>query len=242
VNNFIKYTILMAATSLCGINAANAVEKGKFYASGSYGVGFADKFDYNEPELLDVRKPSNANVFGAAVGYGVTDNIRAELSYNGFYGMKYKSIGIKPNNEVSGDIIQEINSTKQNANAAFVSVFYDIKVNKLKNITPYIGAGIGISQNKSEDMTTVFNTYNSSDSLTESEEEVDYLSKKTNSFAWHFSAGVNYTVNDKIDLNLINYKYANLGKVKILSKNEEGAVLTNKLKLHTINTGITFKF
>ena len=48
MNNFTKYTILMAATSLGAINAANAVEKGKFYASGSYGVGFADKFDYKD--------------------------------------------------------------------------------------------------------------------------------------------------------------------------------------------------
>ena len=81
MNNFAKYTILLVATSLCTINDANAVEKGKFYASGSYGVGFADKFDYkDENGEVAVKKPSNANVFGAAIGYGVTDNIRAELS------------------------------------------------------------------------------------------------------------------------------------------------------------------
>ena len=62
MNRFIKYTVLLAATSLCGINAANAVEKGKFYASGSYGIGFADKFDYKDEDLA-VKKPSNANVF-----------------------------------------------------------------------------------------------------------------------------------------------------------------------------------
>ena len=93
MNNLTKYTILMAATSLCTFNAANAVEKGKFYASGSYGVGFANKFDYKDEDgVLAVKKPSNANVFGLAVGYGVTDNIRAELSYNGFYGMKYEHL------------------------------------------------------------------------------------------------------------------------------------------------------
>ena len=239
MNNFTKYTVLLAATSLCGINAANAVEKGKFYASGSYGVGFADKFDYKEPELLDVRKPSNANVFGAAVGYGVTDNIRAELSYNGFYGMKYKSVQNKKT-EVNG-VNQDIWSTKQSANAAFVSAFYDIKFNKLKNITPFIGAGIGISQNKSGDMNIKTQKFDKDGKLIDGPETVlASSSKKVINFAWHVNTGVNYTVNDKIDLNLVNYKYANLGKAKTL-ENENG-ILTNKLRVHSVSTGITFKF
>ena len=241
MNNFTKYTILLAATSLCGINAANAVEKGKFYASGSYGIGFADKFDYKEPELLDVRKPSNANVFGAAIGYGVTDNIRAELSYNGFHGMKYKSV--KPDGvSDEGHVKTQNLSTEQNANAVFLSTFYDIKVNKLKNITPYVGAGIGLSRNKSGNMDFVEKVFNANNEMVETSEIVtENASKKTNSFAWHICTGVNYVVNDKIDLNLVNYKYANLGKAKTM-QDENGDILTNKLRVHSINTGITFKF
>ena len=241
MNNFTKHTILLAAISLCGINAANAVEKGKFYASGSYGVGFADKFDYQDEDgELAVKKPSNANFFGAAIGYGVSDNIRAELSYNGFYGMKYKSVQNEKtrNNGVN----QDIWSTKQSANVAFVSAFYDIKFNKLKNITPFIGAGIGISQNKSGNMNVVDKTYGNNGQLTnESAVKTECASKKTNSFAWHVSTGVNYVVNDKIDLNLVNYKYANLGKAKTM-QNGNGDILTNKLRVHSVSTGITFKF
>jgi opacity protein-like surface antigen len=137
---------------------------------------------------------------------------------------------------------QDIWSTKQSANVAFVSAFYDIKFNKLKNITPFIGAGIGISQNKSGDMNTVNKTYANNDQLTdESAVEIENASKKTNSFAWHVSAGVNYVVNDKIDLNLVNYKYANLGKAKTM-QDKNGDILTNKLRVHSVSTGITFKF
>jgi opacity protein-like surface antigen len=146
MNNFTKYTILLAATSLCTINAANAVEKGKFYASGSYGVGFADKFDYKDKDgVLAVKKPSNANVFGAAIGYGVTDNIRAELSYNGFYGMKYKDKYTAPNQDVEGDTKFDF-SQKQTANTIFFNTYYETQ--KFSKIKPYIGGGIGVSVNK----------------------------------------------------------------------------------------------
>ena len=78
MNRFIKYTVLLAATSLCAFNAANAVEKGKFHASGSYGSGFVEKFDYADADIA-VKNTNNADVFGVAIGYGVTDNIRAGL-------------------------------------------------------------------------------------------------------------------------------------------------------------------
>jgi opacity protein-like surface antigen len=223
MNNFTKYTILLAATSLCTFNAANAVEKGKFYASGSYGVGFADKFDYKD-EGLAVKKPSNANVFGAAIGYGVTDNIRAELGYNGFYGMKYK---FEDNDLVT-------HSQKVSADALFASAYYDIS--KFDKIKPYVAAGVGIANVKAGDFTT----------SNSAETNIDYKKQSKKQFAWQLGTGVNYIVNDKIDLNLVNYRYSNLGKSVATATSEDqsdaGDTATVKLKVHSISTGITFKF
>lgn len=235
MNNFTKYTILLAATSLCTINAANAVEKGKFYASGSYGVGFADKFDYKDEDLA-VKKPSNANVFGAAIGYGVSDNIRAELSYNGFYGMKYKSVLQISGEYAEGQEILMNYHQKVTANALFASAYYDI--NKFGQIKPYIGAGVGISKVKSGNMFSKDNQ--------EGEQTVALEGKSKSQFAWQLGTGVNYVVNDKIDLNLVNYRYSNLGKVHLKENNTDPdnqiPALNTKLAVHSISTGITFKF
>lgn len=236
MNNFTKYKILLVATSLGAINAANAVEKGKFYASGSYGVGFTYKFDYKDEDgVLAVKKPSNANVFGAAIGYGVSDNIRAELSYNGFYGMKYEHL-YKDSEDLKG----EINATytqKVTANALFVSAYYDI--NKFGQIKPYVGAGIGIANVKSGDMF---------EAISREPNQVNQEGKSKFQFACRLGTGVNYIVNDKIDLNLVNYRYSNLGKAHLkeyIDDKDAGANIVaakTKLAVHSVSTGITFKF
>lgn len=225
MNNFTKYTILLAATSLCATNAANAMEKGKFYTSGSFGLGLADKFDYKDEDgVLPVKKPSNTNVFGTAIGYGVSDNIRAELSYNGFYDMKYK---IEDNDLVT-------HSQKISADALFTSAYYDI--NKFGQIKPYVAAGVGIANVKASDFTT----------SNPDETNIDYKKQSKMQFAWQLGTGVNYVVNDKIDLNLVNYRYSNLGKSVATTTSEDvedaGDTASVKLKVHSISTGITFKF
>jgi opacity protein-like surface antigen len=233
MNNFTKYTILLAATSLCAINAANAVEKGKFYASGSYGVGFADKFDYKDEDgVLAVKKPSNANVFGLAVGYGVTDNIRAELSYNGFYGMKYKYTQTDEYEEQ--EIVQYNYNQKVSANALFISAYYDI--NKFDKIKPYVAAGVGVANVKSGNINILAKQEDKEDI---NDVYAEGINKKQ--FAWQLGTGVNYVVNDKIDLNLVNYRYSNLGKA-VTKADGEDPELKTKLAVHSISTGITFKF
>jgi len=71
----------------------------------------------------------------------------------------------------------------------------------------------------------------------------DIYAKGTNKkqFAWQLGTGVNYTVNDKIDLNLVSYRYGNLGKT-VTKADSKNPVLKAKLAVHSISTGITFKF
>ena len=213
----------------------------KFYTSDSYGPGFVDRFNHNKPRFFAwyIRKPSNAHVFSSAIGYGVSDNIRAELSYESFYGMKYKSVrAVALSDDGYVKTMQEL-SNKQRANAVFLSTFYDIKDNKLKKFTPYVGAGIGLSHNKSRNIDFVERARKRTVKVLNNNKMVETSNVVTANLAWHFSAGVNYVVNDKIDL-LFNYKYANLGKANTIPNN--GVFLTNKLRVHIVISGITFKF
>lgn len=131
-------------------NSANAVGQGEFYTSGSYGIDLADKFNYDD-EFLAAKKPSNANVFGLAVGYGITDNIRAELAYNSFYGMKYKYDFTA--NFGSGESAKYSLNQKVAVDALFISTYYGI--NKFDNIKPYVGVDVGMANVKAGDINMV---------------------------------------------------------------------------------------
>ena len=241
MNNFTKHTILLAATSLCAINAANAVEKGKFYAAGSYGVGFADRFDYNDA-VLDVKKPSNANVFGLAVGYGVTDNIRAELSYNGFYDMKYKFKKFLDTEDENGeDTKTHVDLKEKNTiHAMFASAYYD--VNHFGQIKPYVGAGVGVAhvQSKENNLQEFYKAQEGKQALTKTGEGTFEGSASKTQFAWQVGAGVNYALSNKVELNLVNYRYTDLGKSVVM----EGSIHDNptKIRVHSISAGLTYKF
>lgn len=236
-----KYIILMAATSLCATNIANAVEKGKFYASGSYGVGFADKFDYND-EDLDVKKPSNASVFSLAVGYGVSDNIRAELSCNGFYGMQYKFKKFLDTVDDNGeDTKTHVDLKEKNTvYAMFASAYYD--VNHFGQIKPYVGAGVGVAhvQSKENNLQEVYMVQGGEEALTKTAEDTFKGSVSKTQFAWQVGAGVNYALNNKVELNLVNYRYTDLGKSAVM----EGSIHDNsiKIRVHSISAGLTYKF
>ena len=73
---------------------------------------------------------------------------------------------------------------KVKARSLFVNSYYDI--NKFNQIKPYIGVGLGIAKVSGNDIT--------------------FTPK-------HVSAGVNYVLNNKLDQNLVNYRYSNLGKL-----------------------------
>jgi opacity protein-like surface antigen len=221
---------ILAITSVCCSIESNAFEKGKFYISGTYGIGIADKFDYDDKELA-TRRPSKVNVFGLAAGYQFNDNIRAELSYTGFYGLKYKG-----EKDQGGDFIDPEIYTytqKTSLDSLFINTYFDI--NKFGNIKPYITAGIGVARVK---VGTIIAASNRSNDI------APYADGRNNDqFAWNLGAGINYEINDHIEFNVINYKYNNFGKIKTKEGNaNDEPALTTKLAIHSVNTGIIFKF
>lgn len=73
-----------------------------------------------------------------------------------------------------------------------------------------------------------------------------YKKKKSNNLAWNFNVGLKYIINKKIEFNVLNLGYFNLGSVRTM----RGELGDKNLSLHTIlkvkipfqaSSGITFK-
>lgn len=137
-----------------------------------------------------------ATAFGLSAGKYLTDNFRLELEL------------IKRNNyeytarETDSDDYSYKNSV--DATALFINGFYDFQSFAMgsTSITPYLGVGVGISRNKTDDETQYY--LGSPDG---------YVTKgKTISeFAYKFSVGTLFSVSKNLSVDL-NYQYVNLGE------------------------------
>ncbi len=200
-------------------------EEGKAYISGSVGLSMpAKKFDYDAEDNnmhFDPVKLKNSMNFGAAVGYKLSDNFRTELAFNHFNNFKFHA------NDKSGDSTykQKISST-----SAFINGYYDIK--EINGFMPYITAGFSFSENKAGDFIVHPNA---------GEPVSNPKGKTQTEFGWNAGLGVAYNINEKITLDLINYKYYDLGKLTT-GKDDDGDAYGGKLRVHSLNTGIRIKF
>ena len=225
MNNKNKITlgagVLYTLSSLISTHA----EEGKAYVAGNFGVGIsAKKFDYDpEHYNIDPTKLKNSMNFGVALGYKVADHVRAEFAINHFQNFKYQ---VTDKKHANVSYKQKISST-----SAFINGYYDIK--EMNGFMPYITAGIGLSKNKGGDFTSIESIKNVSN--------IDPKGKTQTEFGYNAGAGLAYNLNEHVTLDLINYKYYDLGQVST-ENDVAGEASVGKLKVHSINTGIRIKF
>ena len=213
---------------------AESTTVGKTYVAANYGVGIANKFNYDE--YLKITRPKNSQIFGMAVGYQFNDNIRAELAFNHFHKFKYSNTIpnalADPENKHPNATHSEAQDIK--VNALFANLYFDI--NQFNKFIPHVNAGIGIAKNSTGTISHTVKQSNIPDLVNET-----HGSKTQNRFAWNFGAGVAYKLNDTFTLDLINYKYYSLGEVSTGS-DIAGDPSKTKLKVQSISTGIRIKF
>lgn len=226
-----KKYLRIAMTVLSCINIygyANAKDD-KAYLSASYGIDIANKINYSEE--LEAKRLKNAQTFGLALGYRFNDNLRTEFAYNHFHNLKYRNYN--QYDDVSA-VVDYYYKQKIYIDTLFTNFYFDI--NKFEKFTPYISMGIGVSRNKTGDFNIISIVKNG-----DSKETVFSKKKSKNKIAFNVGAGVSYELNKNITLDLINYKYYELGKMST-AKDEEGEAFENRLKMHSITTGIRIKF
>lgn len=195
-------------------------EEGKAYVAGSFGIGKTIGF-INKDKDYDEGKISKGNIYGVAVGRSFTPHLRTELAANFFRELRYshEENDIKQNQSFSSDAI-------------FANMYFDIK--EVNNFTPYVGFGVGLAKNQA-------GTFSSKEDG--ANDTIIYGKSKTN-FAWQVGAGISYNLNEKITLDILNYKYYNLGSTTTAQDDilPGDGTIKNKLKIHSFSTGIRLKF
>ena len=221
-----KYLLITTLALVIPITAKASLAAGNdAYVALNYGLGIANKFDYDED--LAVRRPKNSQIFGLAAGYKFNDNIRGELAFNRFHKFEYKNANSydDKNNKVYNDYTQKIS-----ANTLFANIYYDI--NKFKQFTPYVNIGLGVSRNQVGDFEALAQVKGGKKS-----EETYFDAKFHTTIAWNIGAGLSYKASNKVTLDLISYKYYNLGVVATKEDAKERR-FKSKLRVHSINAGI----
>ena len=148
------------------------------------------------------------SVFGGSIEVGAKlDQFRVGLE--GYYNDKMK------------DELLNVVPVEGESKGFFLNAYYDIPMcEKLKQVKPYIGAGIGYSWLKE---TAKFSGFG-----------FDNESIKDKDWSWNVGLGVAYGLNDNIDITL-GYRYEDLGRIKDYNSKTD---FTN----HKVSLGLRYTF
>ena len=199
-----KKLLLLSAT-VC-LFATNAYSKDiTSYIEGRVSQNYA-KAEYKEDGFG--KEKFKDNVFGGSIEIGAKlDQFRVGLE--GYY------------NDKMDDKLISIVPVKGETKGLFLNAYYDIPVcERLKQVKPYVGIGIGYSWLKETVDLTAWGF--GKDSL------------KDRDWGWNVGLGVAYGLNDNVDLTL-GYRYEDLGKIKDYDSKTD---FTN----HKVSLGLRYTF
>lgn len=193
---------LLLLSTICLIASTGYSMEAKPYIEAKLSENFL-KADYSEPGYSENFKD---NAIGASLEVGVKLN-QFRIGLEGYYNdtMEDKIVGIIP--------------VELESHGVFLNAYYDFTLPEVKNVKPYIGAGIGYSW------------------LKETMKETDYnyeASIKDKDWGWNVGVGVGYELNQNLDLTL-GYRYENLGEIKDYDSQNE---FTN----HKVSLGLRYTF
>lgn len=131
-----------------------------------------------------------STVWGAGLGYRISDNFRADVSYANRSGFEIG--GRDGSYDVSGNVTNK---------TAMLSLYWDIGT--FSSFTPYVGAGVGWALNKTQ---TAY--YVSPSSSGSRDGAADH------NFAWQAMAGVSYAITPAISIDF-STRFLDAGQVHL---------------------------
>lgn len=184
----------------------------------------SESSNYTKRKSID-----SSTIYRTAVGVSINENLRVSLEH--LYGGSYKY-----SNMVYGEFTNVSNNFKVKHQTNLLNAYYNI--DPINGIKPYVGIGVGVSQNKV-----------SGTNYVDSDNAVLYYAKgkKTNSFAWGFTAGASYDITKSVYLDL-SYKYLDLGSVRgngvtgVSGNTANITSVSGKLKTNTVMLSVGIKF
>ena len=197
-----KKLLLLSAVALIA-TGANAMDV-KPYVEGKISHNWM-KASYKEDGFG--KENFKDNFFGGSIEVGAKlDQFRVGLE--GYY------------NDDMEDKLLNILPVKAESKGVFLNAYYDFQLPELKQVKPYIGAGIGYSWLKETADGTAWGL--GKDSL------------KDKDWGYNIGAGVAYGLNDNVDLTL-GYRYEDLGKIKDYDSK-------TTFKNHKVSLGLRYTF
>ena len=204
----------------------------------SLGTGFASA---NEIDLaaegvdLEADEVGNSAVFTAAVGYEFPNNFRTELEfvYHPDYSIDETYMTQDP---LQGGMVEIETTAEVRSMAVMAKVFYDFPVHE--RMVPYLGAGIGYSDNE------IFDIVNLAKSGALAGTAVVGNGASEQNFAYCFRAGIRLFAKENLALD-IGYQYSHLGDLKTGSNEFQGVVAppqTGVLHSHDLRVAVAFRF
>lgn len=245
--NRLLTAIVVLAFSMLGMSSMASAEDSKngVYVTGKMGAsvmhlsdqkyqysGFADAGDNGVKNGSSHR----TGVFGGGVAVGYDFNqafdvpARVELDFmardkaESQYNVQSR---IRNGAEQTRDVKNQVK-----LHTLMVNGYYDFY--NTSDFTPYVTAGIGLA--------TVDLKANRTDRFGGEVTQSATNSRTSNNFAWSVGAGVNYAVNESVDLG-IGYRYLDAGKAEVSSPLADGTA-TSKVKVKTsdIMVSATYRF
>jgi opacity protein-like surface antigen len=172
------YVEALGGAALGNVSGLNSVEQGEVSIASS------------------VQTSNQAKLYGAAIGYDLANSpISFELQALHLDGQNFKMAMYYP-----ADGYQEVAKFNISSNVVLLNALYSLPA--YKSLTPFIGGGIGLAQNK------VTASYNST---TDTQFGTWQDNRRTN-FAYDLTAGINYQFNQHLGVSLA-YQYLSLGKM-----------------------------
>ena len=234
-----KKLVLVSIFTFLVSNTA-AAEIKTVYVGTSYGIGIANKigsqYKLTHDSSFPRERPKDSQVFSLVLGHRLNNSVRVELAFNHFHNFKYQGLYdyVDYTLKSEGENKEYEYKQKVRSNTLFANIYYDF--NQFNKFTSYVNMGLGLSKNKSGAL------YLKHKKIVGDSWEIANKSEVRNQFAWNIGIGISYELNNKVNLDLINYRYNNLGKFSTKEDRSKDRMIIKNLKIHSISTGIRIQF
>ncbi|MHC5305849.1 outer membrane protein [Bartonella sp. LJL80] len=179
--------------------------------------------NYLDPDAYWKNKGDMDKAFlgGVGLGYRVNDLFR----FDG-------TIEYRAKNSVTGRDVTALDTRKYDGDVSSLVIMGNayVDIATFRNITPYLGAGLGASGNRAKDFRV-------------SAQRLDLkASSNTNwDLAWALHAGVGVKLSKTLTLD-IGYSYTDLGDAKTGTFDDAGSIKLDHLTSHDVKIGIRYAF
>lgn len=218
-----KLTVLSAFIALCLSSPVSAADP-NLYGRIDSGYSWSTNMDRD----VGANNAGSSAIIGVGLGYHINDHVRtdATLGYRGWYQLKAS----EPLSGTTFGAQADIKSL-----VGLLNVYYDI--GHYNVFTPYIGGGIGFSNNKVD-----------STGLTLGGTGIGNIDSHTNtSFAWQIGAGTAVDITSSIALD-VGYRYVDMGTAQtgdtatIVGTPLSGTTLKGNLHANEVQIGLRAAF